>query len=74
MYRYLIVWYNPAKNLYTFKILKHNYNGYYVGFINDYNLVVVIFSDISNYLYVSKYYFGFKRRFKRKLISFLERL
>lgn len=74
MYRYLVVWYNPKNHTYYHKILKHNYNSYYVGYINEYNHTLILFEDISNYLYVTKNYFSFKRKLIRFLISFLNKL
>ena len=74
MNKYLIVWKNLNKNSYYFKILKHNYNNYYVGYINEYNHVCIIFDDISNYLIITKQYFNLKRKIIRCLISFLEKI
>lgn len=74
MYRYLIVWYVPFTKKYYFRILKHNYNNYCVGYINDYNHVCVIYEDISSYLYVTKNYFNLKRKIIKLLISFLNKV
>lgn len=72
MYKFLVVWFIPKKNVYYFKILKHNYNNYYVGYVNDYNHVVILFENISPYLYICKYNFNIKRKIINKLVSFLE--
>lgn len=74
MYRYLVVWYVPKNNTYYFKILKHNYNSYYKGYINDYDHVCIICEDISKYLYITRQYLGLKRRVIRLLISFLNKI
>ena len=73
MYRYLVVWKTP-KDTFYFKILKHNYNNYYVGYINEYKHTCLIFQDISNYLFVTKNYFNIKRKIIRCLISFLQKI
>ena len=74
MYRYLVVWYIPNKKRYYYKILKHNYNNYYLGYVNDYGHILICYDDISNYLFVTKNYFNFKRKIIRMLISFLNKL
>ena len=74
MYRYLVVWYVPKKKTYYFKILKHNYNTYRPGYINEYDHVCVIFEDISNYLYITRNYFSLKRKIIRVLVSFLNKI
>ena len=72
MNKYLVVWFNPKKNSYYYKILKHNYNNYFVGYVNEYNHIIVIFENISHYLYIYKHNIDIKRVIIRKLISFLE--
>lgn len=72
MFHYLVVWFIPKTNSYYFKILKHNYNNYFVGYINEYNHVCIIFDDISKFLFIRKHDFNIKRKIITKLISFLE--
>ena len=74
MSRYLVVWFVPKTKRYYFKILKHNYNNYYVGYINEYNHIVVIYDDISSYLFITRNYYTLKRRLIRLLISFLNKI
>lgn len=73
-YRYLVVWLNTNNNSYYIKILKHNYNNYYAGYINQYNHKIVVFQDISSYLTIFKSYRPhFKSIICKKLISILEK-
>lgn len=74
MYRYLVVWYKPNNKSYYYKILKHNYNNYYVGYINEYNHVVIVCEDISKFLFVTKNYYSIKRRIVKKLVNFLNKI
>jgi len=73
-YRYLVVWHNLNNNSFYFKFLKHNYNNYYVGFVNQYNHEIILIQDVSSYITISR---SFKPNYKRiiikKLISILER-
>lgn len=74
MYRYLVVWYIPKQRKYYYKILKYDNNNYSVGYVNEYNHVIVIYENISDYLYITKNYFNLKRKIIRLLISFLEKV
>ena len=74
MYRYLVVWLNMNNDSYYFKILKHNYNNYYVGYVNQYNHKCIVMDDITSYISVYKYYpHSIKRIVCKKLISYLEK-
>ena len=45
-----------------------------VGYINEYNHIVVIYDDISSYLFITRNYYTLKRRLIRLLISFLNKI
>ena len=72
MNKYLVLWLNHNNNKYYYRILKHNFNSYCVGYVNEYNHEVILIDDISKYLIVTKHY-SFKKRFIRTLISFLQK-
>ena len=67
--RYLIIWYNPNKNIYYYKYVNGFYQDYYVGFVNQYDHVVVL---VIKLIYFKERQ-PLRKRIKRKLISFLEK-
>ena len=71
--RYLVVWYNPNKNCYYYKLLKFNNNDYYVGFVNQYNHIVVLIDKIQ-FEYSKRLTIPLKTRMKRSMISFIDKI
>ena len=68
--RYLIIWYNPKKNIYYYKYVTGIYQDYFVGFVNQYNHVIVLILKLN--FYKSKKT-PLRKRLIRKIISFLEK-
>jgi len=71
--RYLVVWFNPNKNVYYYKLLKFNSNEYYVGFVNQYNHIVVLIDKIQ-FEYSKRLSIPVKTRIKKSMISFIEKI
>ena len=71
--RYLVVWFNPKSESYYFRLLKHNYNDYKVGFVNQYNHVCVLF-DVIRFEYSKRLSIPLKNRIKHNMINFLEKI
>lgn len=67
--RKLIIWYNPKKDVFYYKIVEGFYQRYYVGYKNSYNHEVILIIPVE---------FKVKRptlrkRLLMKVISFLEK-
>lgn len=71
----LVVWYVPKKNYYYYKIINGGYRNYHVGLKNSYDHeIIIVVDDIYLEQYKVSKFTQLKRRLKRKLISFLEKL
>lgn len=66
----LIVWFNPNKNIYYYKLVRGTYSQYRVGFKNQYGHEVVLIIDDVLYHKPSKK--PIKQRVITSLISFLQ--
>ena len=65
----LVIWYNPNKKEYYYKILKHFTKRYKQGFINQYGHEVILVIDLHYNLFYKK---PFIKRVITKIISFLQ--
>lgn len=72
-HRYLVVWFNPHKQEYYYRLIKWNYNDYKVGFVNQYDHVIVLFDELKVYT-SKKLNVPVKKRIKRGMINFLEKI
>lgn len=72
-HRFLVVWFNPHNSSYYYRLLKHNYNDYHVGFVNQYDHIIVLFDEIKFY-YSKKLNVPVKTRIKKSMISFIEKI
>ena len=76
----LIVWYNPNKNVYYYKVVRGIYYeryDYVVGSVNNYGHVIVLVVDLKELLptsYVSLYRSGLKHHVVSSLISLLKKI
>lgn len=66
----IIVWYNPNKDVYYYKVSSGTYAKYFVGFRNQYNHEIVLIIDSVFYRKPQK--LSMKKRVLRKAISFLQ--
>lgn len=71
--RFLVVWFDPNKSRYYYRLLKHNYNDYHVGFVNQYDHICVLF-DVIRFEYSKCLSLSTKEKLKRNMISFLEKI
>lgn len=67
----IIVWFNPHKNSYYYKMVKGTYANYEVGYTNSYNHKIIFIIDN---VYVVKPKVSIKTRLIKRLIRFLERI
>lgn len=66
----LIVWYNPHKKEYYYKVVRTHYIDYYVGVKNSYDHeVVLVIHDLIFDIKKKSH----KERFRKKLIRFLDK-
>lgn len=70
---YILVWYNPKKNVYYHRFYKGHYHStsiYQLGYVNQYNHVIVDIIDIYNV----KSNFGIKHSLKCFLQYIIEKM
>lgn len=67
----LVVWYDPNKNLYYYKLVYDFSKKYHVGFKNQYNHEVILTIDVYKELI---YKCPFIKKVLRKIISFLHKI
>ena len=72
-HRYLVVWFNPHKQEYYYRLCKTNYSDYHVGFVNQYDHIVVLFDEIT-FCYSKRLSVPVKTRIKKSMISFIEKI
>lgn len=65
----IIIWFNPRKKEYYYRVVKYSYTDYYVGYRNAYDHEIVL---IIHDLYF-QYKIPFSRRLKNKIIRYLEK-
>lgn len=70
MCKILIVWFNPNKNTYYYKIVWGWYANYYIGYRNQYNHVVVLIIDKIEFRIPKE---PLKRRVLTRIINYLQR-
>lgn len=73
----IVIWHNPNRNTYYYKIIKGSYKTYDVGFVNQYNhevIMVINITDICSSCYWNKRRFLFFHKVLRKFISFLQKI
>ncbi len=67
----IVVWFNPNKKIYYYRIIKGFYKRYYVGYKNQYNHEVILVIPL-------KYEMFYKRPLRKKVlmrfISFLQNI
>lgn len=66
----LIVWKKP-NNIYYYRVVKTHYTDYFVGYKNSYNHEIVLI--ITNLDYKIKKT-PFKKRLKRRIINYIEKI
>ncbi len=67
----LVIWYNPNKRMYYYRYVNDIFNKYYVGYINQYNHVVILIIDVYIELIRKVPY---RNKVIKRFISFLHRL
>lgn len=65
----LVVWYNPNKSIYYYKIVRGFYQDYKIGFKNSYGHVVCLVIPVSFKITKEK----LRKILIKRLISFLEK-
>lgn len=65
----LVIWFNPNKNIYYYRLIRGFYNNYAVGNKNQYDHVIVLVIELE----YAKHRTPFRKRLIRRLISFLEK-
>ena len=70
MERKLVVWYNPNRKEYYYKIVQNWFNKYQVGYVNGYDHIVVLVIDVCFKLPKKT----LKSRVITRLISFLQKI
>ena len=71
----IVIWYNPNKNIYYYRIVHGLYYDYKPGLKNNYNhevILVINLSTICDYCYYSTH--NFFKLVLRRLISFLQKI
>lgn len=71
--RILVVWFNTNKQEYYYRLLKSNLSDYHVGFVNQYNHIVVLVDTIE-FQYSKRLNVPVKTRIKKSMISFIEKI
>lgn len=67
----VVIWYNVNKGIYYYRYINDFFNRYYVGYINQYNHVVIMTIDVyKELIYKPK----LKNKVLSRLIRFLQRL
>lgn len=67
----LIIWFNPNKEIYYYKIVKVHYVDYFVGYENSYGHQVVLIID--DLIFQQKKKISLKKRLIKKIIRFLDK-
>lgn len=68
---WIVVWFNPNKKEYYYKIVKGYYRKYEVGEKNRYGHTIILVIDMYKDIY---YKTSYKRKVLRKFISFLQNI
>ena len=67
----IVIWYNPNKDTYYWKLVYNLFDKYYVGYTNQYNhkviIVIDLFKDVIKRV-------PLRKKVLRKLIFFLHRI
>lgn len=67
----LIVWFNPNKNEYYYKVIYNLFGKYEVGYINQYNHIVILVIDIYKELI---YKMPLRKKVLSRCICFLQNI
>lgn len=67
----LIIWFNPRKKIYYYRVINNFISNYYEGYINQYGHIVVLVIDIYKDLIYKE---PLRNKVIRKFISFLHKL
>lgn len=67
----VVVWFNPNKKEYYYKIVKGYYKRYFVGYKNQYNHEVILVIPLK---YEVIYKIPLRKKVLTKLISFLQNI
>lgn len=70
MYKKIVVWYNPNKRNYYYKLVWGFYTNYHIGYVNQYSHVVVLIIDRVD-IKVKKD--PLKKRVLTRIINYLQR-
>ena len=68
----IVVWFNPNKNVYYYKLVCNLFDHYFIGFKNQYGHIVILVIDLykDNILYKE----SISKKVLKKLISFLQNI
>ena len=66
----LVIWFNPNRNIYYYRLIRGFYNNYVVGNKNQYDHVIVLVIDLE----YEKQRTSIRKRLIRRFISFLEKI
>lgn len=67
----IVVWFNPNKKEYYYRIVKGFYKKYFIGFKNQYNHEVILIIPLNYDLFYKK---PLRKKVLTKLISFLQNI
>lgn len=67
----IIVWYNPKKNVYFYKIIYNFWDRYYEGYVNQYGHICILIIDIYKDLIYKE---PLRKMVLKKFISFLQKI
>lgn len=70
MYKKIIIWYNPNKKTYYYKLVWGFYADYYIGYKNQFNHEVVLIIDRVDLKLAKE---PFKKRVLTRIINYLQR-
>lgn len=69
--KYLVVWYNPKKDFYYYRIIHDVFGRYHVGYINQYGHKVIVYIDVYEELIRKD---SFIKRVLSRFIRFLQKI
>ncbi len=68
-----VIWKNLNNNTYYYKYVKGYYYDYKIGLMNQYNHIVVLVIDLSEFVSPKAYSVSYRKKFINFLINFLKK-
>lgn len=69
--KFIVVWYNPKKNNYYYKVVNNFFDKYYIGYSNQYGHKIVLIIDIYKQIIYKQ---PLLKKVLRRVISFLHKI